>query len=50
MDPPNRMAERFEENRRHPRARACRMPGSPGEAEDAVQAAWLRFSRSGNRQ
>src|SRR5438270_9618963 len=40
------LAERFEENRSHLRAVAYRMLGSPSEAEDAVQEAWLRLSRS----
>ncbi|MET9854654.1 sigma-70 family RNA polymerase sigma factor [Streptomyces sp. NPDC006450] len=37
---------RFEEHRSHLRAVAYRMLGSIGEAEDAVQEAWLRLSRS----
>ena len=41
------LAERFEANRDHLRAVAYRMLGSPAEAEDAVQEAWLRLSRSG---
>jgi RNA polymerase sigma-70 factor (ECF subfamily) len=40
------LAERFEENRTHLRAVAYRMLGSPSEAEDAVQEAWIRLSRS----
>jgi RNA polymerase sigma factor (sigma-70 family) len=40
------LAERFEENRSHLRAVAYRMLGSPSEADDAVQEAWLRLSRS----
>jgi len=39
-------AERFEETRGHLRAVAYRMLGSVGEADDAVQEAWLRFDRS----
>jgi RNA polymerase sigma factor (sigma-70 family) len=40
------LAQRFEENRTRLRAVAYRMPGSRHEAEDAVQEAWLRLSRS----
>jgi RNA polymerase sigma factor (sigma-70 family) len=40
------LAERFEANRSHLRAVAYRMLGSQIEADDAVQDAWLRFSRS----
>ena len=40
------LAERFEENRGHLRAVAYRMLGSASEADDAVQDAWLRLSRS----
>src|SRR5262245_19472399 len=40
------LAQRFEENRRHLRAVAYRMLGSLSEADDAVQEAWLRLSRS----
>ena len=39
-------AERFEEHRGRLRAIAYRMLGSPSDADDAVQEAWLRFSRS----
>ena len=38
--------EEFERNRRHLEAVAYRMLGSRNEAEDAVQEAWLRLSRS----
>jgi RNA polymerase sigma factor (sigma-70 family) len=38
--------ERFEQNRTHLRAVAYRMLGSRAEADDAVQEAWLRLSRS----
>ena len=46
MDEHDFLAEQFEENRTHLRAVAYRMLGSTGEAEDAVQEAWLRLSRS----
>src|SRR5438067_9377911 len=39
-------AERFEDHRAHLRAVAYRMLGSLSEADDAVQEAWLRLSRS----
>jgi RNA polymerase sigma factor (sigma-70 family) len=47
MDERDWLAERFEENRPHLRAVAYRVLGTAGEADDAVQEAWLRFSRSG---
>jgi RNA polymerase sigma-70 factor (ECF subfamily) len=40
------LAERFEEQRPRLRAVAYRMLGSLSEADDAVQDAWLRLSRS----
>src|SRR3954466_2399368 len=40
------LAQRFEENRPHFRAVAYRMLGSLSEADDAVQEAWLRLSRT----
>jgi RNA polymerase sigma factor (sigma-70 family) len=40
------MADRFQEHRTHLRAVAYRMLGSLSEADDAVQGAWLRLSRS----
>src|SRR5215204_2729795 len=40
------LAERFEEQRDRLRAVAYRMLGSTSEADDAVQEAWLRLSRS----
>src|SRR6516164_2607351 len=46
MDERQWLAERFEEQRAHLRAVAYRMLGSLSEADDAVQEAWLRLSRS----
>ena len=46
MDEHDWLAERFEANRTHLRAVAYRMLGSLSEADDAVQEAWLRLSRS----
>jgi len=40
------LAERFQAHRAHLRAVAYRMLGSPSEADDAVQEAWLRLSRA----
>ncbi|HVH51947.1 MAG TPA: sigma-70 family RNA polymerase sigma factor, partial [Gaiellaceae bacterium] len=40
------LAERFEEHRAHLTRVAYRMLGSSGEAEDAVQEAWIRLSRA----
>ncbi len=40
------MAEQFETHRGHLRAVAYRILGSLSEADDAVQEAWLRLSRS----
>lgn len=40
------LAEQFEEHRPHLRAVAYRMLGSLAEADDAVQEAWLRLSRT----
>src|SRR5919106_1585556 len=40
------LAERFESHRPHLRAVAYRMLGSVSEADDAVQDAWLRLSRT----
>src|SRR5215471_14420693 len=46
MTEPDRLAERFEQNRTRLRAVAYRMLGSFAEAEDAVQETWLRASKS----
>ena len=40
------LADQFEDNRTHLQAVALRMLGSSTEADDAVQEAWLRLSRS----
>ena len=46
MAVPERRAGQFEEHRTHVRAVAYRMLGSTSDAEDAVQEAWIRFSRT----
>src|SRR5258708_11910429 len=46
MDDQEFLAERFEAHRMHLRSVAYRMLGSLSEADDAVQEAWLRLSRS----
>ncbi len=46
MNEREQLAEHFEQARPHLRAVAFRMLGSSSEAEDAVQEAWLRLSRS----
>src|SRR5215510_13088477 len=46
MDEHQWLAEQFEANRTHLQAVAFRMLGSLSEADDAVQEAWLRLSRS----
>jgi RNA polymerase sigma-70 factor (ECF subfamily) len=46
MDERDWLAERFQEHRPRLRAVAYRMLGSTSEAEDAVQEAWIRLSRS----
>src|SRR6266704_2018204 len=47
MDENEWLADRFEEHSAHLRAVAYRMLGSLTDADDAVQDAWLRLSRSG---
>ena len=44
------LTELFEQHRAHLRAVAYRMLGSVSEADDAVQEAWLRLSRSDSRE
>jgi RNA polymerase sigma factor (sigma-70 family) len=46
MDESGWLAQQFEENRGHMRGVAYRMLGSLSEADDAIQEAWLRLSRS----
>jgi RNA polymerase sigma factor (sigma-70 family) len=46
MDERDWLADRFEEHRTRLRAVAYRMLGSLSEADDAVQEAWLRLSRT----
>jgi RNA polymerase sigma factor (sigma-70 family) len=46
MDVTDRYAEQFETHRTHLRGVAYRMLGSLSDADDAVQEAWLRMSRS----
>jgi RNA polymerase sigma-70 factor, ECF subfamily len=46
MDERDWLAERFQEHRPRLRAVAYRMLGSTSEADDAVQEAWIRLSRS----
>src|SRR5205823_439784 len=46
MEQHDLLAQRFEEHRTRLRAVAYRMLGSTSEADDAVQEAWLRLSRS----
>jgi RNA polymerase sigma-70 factor (ECF subfamily) len=45
VDEHDRLAERFEDHRGRLREVAYRMLGSVGEADDAVQEAWLRLAR-----
>jgi DNA-directed RNA polymerase specialized sigma24 family protein len=46
MDEHEWLAQQFEANRTHLQAVAYRMLGELTEADDAVQEAWLRLSRS----
>jgi len=46
MDEQTWMAERFENHRERLEQVARRILGSTGDAADAVQEAWLRFSRT----
>ncbi|MFI1578843.1 sigma-70 family RNA polymerase sigma factor [Embleya sp. NPDC020630] len=47
MNASEALAERFEAHREHLRTVAYRMLGSLDDADDAVQAAWLRVDRAG---
>src|SRR5215217_6380306 len=46
MDEHDWLAQRFQEHRPRLRAVAYRMLGSTSDADDAVQEAWIRLSRS----
>lgn len=46
MTDPDLLARRFEAHREHLRSVALRMLGSRDEADDAVQEAWLRLTRT----
>src|SRR5829696_9057550 len=46
MDERDWLAQRFQEHRPRLRAVAYRMLGSTNEADDALQEAWIRLSRS----
>ena len=46
MNDQDLLARRFEDNRAHLRGVAYRMLGSVAEADDAVQEAWIRLSRT----
>src|SRR5690349_15900459 len=50
MDNQDWLVERFEANRAHLRGVAFRMLGSLTEADDALQEAWIRLSRSDTSQ
>src|SRR5256885_1617523 len=50
MDERDWLAERFEAERDHLRAVAFRILGSPAEADDALQDAWLRISQAGTSE
>jgi RNA polymerase sigma factor (sigma-70 family) len=44
MNPDQGLADRFQEHREHLHGIAYRMLGSPNEADDAVQEAWLKLA------
>ena len=47
MDEHDQLAGQFQQYRPHPLAVSYRMLGSHADADDAVQEAWIRLSRSG---
>lgn len=47
MDPAEQLSRHFEDNRQRLTALAQRILGNRGDAEDAVQDAWVRLSRPG---
>ncbi|MET8796658.1 sigma-70 family RNA polymerase sigma factor [Nocardia sp. NPDC004568] len=47
MDPAEQLSRHFEDNRQRLTALAHRILGNRGDAEDAVQDAWVRLSRPG---
>lgn len=47
MDERDLIAEQFEAHRNHLRAVALRLLGSPADADDALQEAWLHLTRGG---
>src|SRR5215217_6915495 len=49
MDERDWLAQRFDENRAHLQAVAYRMLGSSNEVDDALQEAWLRLARTGDK-
>jgi RNA polymerase sigma-70 factor (ECF subfamily) len=50
MDERDWLAQSFQEHRPHLRAVAYRMLGSSSEADDALQEAWIRLSRSNSAE
>src|SRR5258707_1116535 len=50
MDDQKFLAEQFKASRGHLKSVAYRMLGSASEAEDALQEAWIRLSRTGTTE
>lgn len=50
MDGHDRLAKRFDDDRKRLRALAYRILGSASEAEDAIQETWFKLSRSGSQE